>query len=151
MRQNPSEIWEMEPSKPLTETTRQRLRGVRPALIRLHKILLGFQRQVWEAERGRLNNSYEFLNVVMHDPAFAWLHRLSELIVEIDELLDSREEVKESDAVSLLEQAKFLLVPAEAGDDFQRNYFTALQESPDVVLAHSEVVGLLGKRNSEVH
>jgi hypothetical protein len=151
MNQGASEVWEMEASEPISETTRQRLRAVRTALIRLHKVLLGFQREMWEREGGRITNSYEFLNVVMHDRSFAWLHQLSELIVQIDEMLDSREEVKESNAVGLIEQTKFLLVPAEFGDDFQTKYFIALQESPDVVLAHSEVVAHLGKRNNQVH
>ena len=137
--------------QPAHAKTLERLRNIRPALIRLHKVLLEFQRQLWERDGGRLNSSYEFLTVVMHDAAFAWLHRLSELIVQIDELLDSRETAKEADAVGLVEQVKFLLVPAEIGDEFQRSYFAALQESPDVVLAHSEVVAQLGKRNSEVH
>ncbi|HEY7785518.1 MAG TPA: hypothetical protein VIB00_12365 [Pyrinomonadaceae bacterium] len=151
MNPGTNEVWEMESSEPISQQTRERLRLVRTALIRLHKVLLGFQRQAWEKEGGRIGNSYEFLNIVMHDAAFAWLHRLSELIVQIDELLDSREEVRENNALGLIEQAKFLLVPAEFGDDFQTRYFTALQESPDVVLAHSEVVPLFGKRNDRVH
>lgn len=144
-------LWDGDSGSLASEKTLQRLRGVRHALIRLHKILMGYQRQLWERSGGQVSNSYELLNVVMHDPEFSWLHRLSELIVQIDELLDERDEAREAQALGQLEQVKFLLVPSETGDEFQWKYFDALQQSPDVVLAHSEVVGLLGKRNSEIH
>ena len=38
---------------------------------------------------------------------------------------------------------KTLLAPAETGTEFQKNYFLALQQSPDVVLLHSEIMRLL--------
>lgn len=84
----------------------------------------------------------------MKDPWFDWLHRLSELIVQIDEALDTRDSetpTTEADASALVERAKALLAPAETGTEFQKNYFLALQRSPDVVLLHSEVVRLLGR------
>jgi hypothetical protein len=129
----------------------EKLRESRAALMRLHKILLEYQKDVWEKGSGRVNNSYEFLNLVMHDQQFSWLHYLSELIVQIDETLSLEEDRTEEGVAGLLEQARFLVVPAEVGDSFQQNYFHALQESPDVVLAHSEVVRILGKRIPDVH
>jgi hypothetical protein len=140
---------------PVTETTLQRLRDVRQALLHLHKILLEYQRELWERSGGKIANSYELLELVLHHPEFAWLHQLSELVVQIDELLDElkAEDVRPTERVaqSLLEQAGILITPAETGDDFRMRYFEALQNSPDVVLAHSEVVKLLGKRITEVH
>lgn len=129
----------------------ERLREAREALMRLHKILLEYQKSVWEKGSGRVKNSYEFLNLVMHDQQFAWLHYLSELIVQVDEMLASEEDRTDEAVSGLLEQARFLTVPAEVGDSFQQNYFHALQQSPDVVLAHSEVVRILGKRIPDVH
>jgi len=84
---------------------------------------------------------------VLKDPWFDWLHRLSELIVQIDETLDTHAETPatEDDAKALLERAKTLLSPAETGTEFQKNYFLALQQSPDVVLLHSEVMKVLGR------
>ena len=46
---------------------------------------------------------------------------------------------------ALLDRAKTLLAPAETGTEFQKNYFLALQQSPDVVLLHSEIMRLLGR------
>ena len=46
---------------------------------------------------------------------------------------------------ALVERAKTLLAPSESGTQFQKNYFLALQQSPDVVLLHSEVMRMLGR------
>ena len=129
-----------------TELTRDALKELRHALLRLHKLLLDLERRDYERARGRIGNSYEFLQLVLKDPWFDWLHRLSELIVQIDESLDTRETdtpLSEDDAQALIERAKALLAPSEAGTQFQKNYFLALQQSPDVVLLHSEIMKLL--------
>lgn len=131
-----------------SETTRESLKLLRQALLRLHKLLLDLERRDYERARGRIGNSYEFLQLVLKDPWFDWLHRLSELIVQIDETLDTRESetpATEADAAALVERAKTLLAPAEVGSEFQKNYFLALQQSPDVVLLHSEIMKLLGR------
>jgi hypothetical protein len=135
----------------ISDSTLQRLRNASQALLRLHKTLLAYERQAYERAGGRIGNNYQFLELVMRDKWFAWLHHLSKLVAQIDEMLDAKESPLESDAVALIDQARFLLVPSESGDEFQRRYFDSLQQSPDVVLAHSEVVKFLGKSRSEVH
>jgi hypothetical protein len=128
--------------------TRDGLKELRHGLLRLHKLLLDLERRDYERARGRIGNSYEFLQLVLKDPWFDWLHRLSELIVQIDESLDTRDVehvMTDDDAKALIERAKTLLAPSETGTQFQKNYFLALQQSPDVVLLHSEVMRLLGR------
>ena len=131
-----------------SETTRESLKILRQGLLRLHKLLLDLERRDYERARGRIGNSYEFLQLVLKDPWFDWLHRLSELIVQIDETLDTHDPEKlatEEDASALIERSKTLLAPAESGSEFQKNYFLALQQSPDVLLLHSEIMRLLGR------
>ena len=130
----------------VSDATRDRLKLLRQGLLRLHKTLLDLERRDYERARGRIANSYEFLQLVLKDPWFDWLHRLSELIVQIDETLDTHDTEKpttEADAKALTDRAKTLLAPAETGSEFQKNYFLALQQSPDVVLLHSELMKLL--------
>ena len=130
----------------VTEITRDALKDLRQGLLRLHKTLLDLERLGYERARGRIGNSYEFLQLVLKDPWFDWLHRLSELIVQIDETLDARDPEQpptEDDAKALLARAKGLLAPSESGSEFQKNYFLALQQSPDVVLLHAELMRLL--------
>ena len=131
-----------------SELTRDELKELRHGLLRLHKLLLDLERRDYERARGKIGNSYEFLQLVLKDPWFDWLHRLSELIVQIDEALDTRDverPLTDEDAKALIERAKALLAPSETGTQFQKNYFLALQQSPDVVLLHSEVMRLLGR------
>jgi len=131
-----------------SELTRDALKELRHGLLRLHKLLLDLERRDFERARGRIGNSYEFLQLVLKDPWFDWLHRLSELIVQIDEALDTRDvehAITDEDGKALMERAKALLTPSETGTQFQKNYFLALQQSPDVVLLHSEVMRLLGR------
>ena len=131
----------------IADTTGETLKQLRQGLLRVHKILLELERTGYERARGRISNSYEFLQLVLKDPWFDWLHRLSELIVQIDETLDtvgSDTPASENDALALIARAKLLLAPSESGNEFQKNYFLALQQSPDVVLIHSEVTRLLG-------
>lgn len=137
----------------ITEKTRQQLTNVRQVLLQLHKTLLEFERQAYERAHGRISNSYQFLQLVMSDPWFSWLRQLSELIVEMDELLAAREPPSESTALALMEQSRMLLTPAETGSEFQRKYFTAIQQSPEVVVAHSEFANVLGpaRLSKEIH
>jgi hypothetical protein len=132
----------------VSDTTRESLKALRQGLLGLHKLLLDVERRDYERARGPISNSYEFLQLVLKDPWFDWLHRLSEVIVQIDETLDVRDDeapATEADASALVERVKVLLAPAETGSEFQKNYFLALQQSPDVVLLHSEVMRLLGR------
>lgn len=89
----------------------------------------------------------------MSDPWFAWLRQLSELIVEMDELLAAKETPSENTGVALIRQATILLTPAESGSEFQKKYFAAMQQSPEVVVAHSEFAKALGpaRLSKEIH
>lgn len=143
----------MTPENEITAKTREHLKRVRTVLLRLHKTLLDFERGNYERKHGTIANSYEFLQLVMNDRWFAWLRQLSELIVEMDELLAAKETQSEDTAVALIQQARMLLAPAESGSEFQRKYFAAMQQSPEVVVAHSEFAQALGpaRLSKEIH
>lgn len=121
-----------------------RLRETRLALLQLHKTLLDDEREAYERLHDRIENSYEVLRLVMHDPWFAWLHDLSELIVKIDETLDAEEPPEQAEVDGVMQQARELTTPDENGGEFQQKYFRALQRSPDAVLAHAETVKVIG-------
>src|ERR1043165_6972969 len=91
-----------------SDETREQLKALRTGLLRLHKTLLDLERRDFERARGRIGNSYEFLQLVLKDPWFDWLHRLSEMIVQIDETLDSHSETPatEADARAFVERGK---------------------------------------------
>ena len=116
------------------------------ALLHLHKTLLDDERESYERVHDRVENSYEMLRLVMHDPWFAWLHSLSELIVKIDEALDADPPPAEAEAESVIQQLRELTTPNENGAQFQQKYFFALQRSPDAVLAHAETMKVIGNK-----
>ncbi|MEK6283747.1 MAG: hypothetical protein AABN95_25610 [Acidobacteriota bacterium] len=137
----------------LSGGTVKRLQEVRTALLSLHKTLLEHERLGYERKHGKIDNSYEYLNLVMHNPWFAWLRHLSELIVQIDALLEARESSSDGEAAAIVDQARLLLTPNEGGPEFQQKYFASVQQSPEVVLAHAEFAKLLGpgRLSKEVH
>lgn len=123
----------------LTESLRTRLRDLRARLLSLHKVLLDDARAAYEMDRGRIVSTANLLQLVINDPWFAWLHPLSELVVRIDETIESDSPAREADGAALVEQVERLLAPAEYGETFARRYFEALQRQPSVVLAHADV------------
>lgn len=129
-------------NSPTPASAPQRLRDVRRALLRLHKVLLDTERAAYEQVYGRVSSG-ELLQLVINHEQFAWLHLVSELIVRIDEMLDADEPTTADDVDSLLAQARALLKPSEAGNEFERRYYAALQRNPDAVLAHREVTRVL--------
>jgi hypothetical protein len=130
-------------SVPVSDVTRTRLAEARRALLRLHKTLLDAERASYERGRGSVGGGGEFLQLVINDPWFAWLRPVSELVVHMDELLESAAEATEGEALAALGQAASLVRPSDGGGEFGRRYREALQASPDAVLAHAELSKLL--------
>jgi catechol 2,3-dioxygenase len=124
---------------PMGAETREQMRRIRGALLALHKVLLDDAKAAYEMDRGRVGSTANLLQLVIHDPWFAWLHALSELIVRIDQAVESDAPATDSDAVTLLDQIETLLTASEAGEGFPRRYYDALQRQPAVVVAHAEV------------
>ena len=127
-----------------------KLRAQRTALLALHKALLDYERFRYERTRGRIESSGHALNLVMNDPWFAWLRPMSALVVQADERLDSDEGVTGGDVTAFSAQIRQLLqqanaatnAPGEAGVDLTP-YQRALQEAPEVVLAHGRLAAVL--------
>jgi hypothetical protein len=126
-------------------TQHQLLTDIRIKLLYLHKLLLDTERIRYEQVRGQISNS-ELLQLVINHDQFAWLHRLSELIVQIDELIHFDEPVTSEAIAALIADVQILLTPDEVGNDFAVKYDMALQRNPDVVLAHADVVTLLATK-----
>ena len=127
----------------LAPAERQRLQKLHRVLLRLHKVLLDDERSAYEKQHGRTAPG-EMLQIVIGNPQFAWLRRISELIVEIDEILDSQEATASAAASDSITQGRALLVPGDASE-FARKYQDALQRQPDAVLAHKDVAAILSR------
>jgi hypothetical protein len=114
-----------------------------PALLRLHKALLDDERVSYERVHGRIPSNGAFLQLALNDAWFAWLRPLSQLIAKLDELSESNDLAPREAIPALLASVQRLLMPTEEGEGFGRQYYDALQRSPDVVLEHAAVRALL--------
>lgn len=132
---------------PLAPATRAKLDELRTKLLALHKTLLDDAKSAYELDRGRIATSGALLQLVIHDPWFAWLHQVSEVVVRIDEIATGNETATEADARALFERVDRMLLPSETGDTFARRYYEAIQRQPAVVLAHGDVKRLLRAAN----
>ena len=121
----------------------QRLREVRAALLRLHKALLHSERDVYEQFHGRIRSKGEFFQLVLEDEWFSWLRPFSQFIVQIDEALSAKEPITLEQANALLDEARSLVSPAEAGTTREQRYYQAIQRDPDIALMHADVSNLL--------
>ena len=54
-----------------------------------------------------------------------------------------------SSPVPLRNQARDMLVAAENAAGFAGHYYVALQQDPQVVMAHAAVINLIGRRKAE--
>jgi len=120
----------------------QHLRELRNKLLHLHQVLLETERINYEQVHGRVSRG-ELLQLALAHEQFAWLRRLSKLVVQIDDRLRADEPILPDDAQTLIAEARMLITPVEVGNVFERKYHNALQREPDAVLAHAEISKLL--------
>ncbi|MBC1241803.1 hypothetical protein [Nostoc linckia] len=120
----------------------QYLRDLRNKLLYLHKMLLETERIAYEQVSGRVSNT-QLLQLVIGHEQFAWLHRISEIVVQIDEMLTADEPIPLDYLQNLTADIRNLIVPLETGNTFERKYYNALQREPAAVLAHAEISKLL--------
>lgn len=123
-----------------------RMRAWRVALIDLHKQLIDDERRRYEQANGLIGSPHHALQLLMHDPWFAWLRPLADLIVRLDERLDARPHLDRGLSPVELDETAHEIRRLLQGFDrpaFAVSYRQALQEVPDVVIAHGRVLGVL--------
>jgi hypothetical protein len=127
----------------MKDSERRLLTDLRRALLPLHKTLLEWERKIYEREHGRKMGAGELLQIIMIAPQFAWLRPISEVIVRIDQALDEEAPDTPVDVDAIIIQARRLVAPDQTEKPYAQRYLTALQEVPDVVVAHGKVTAIL--------
>ncbi len=119
-----------------------------PTLQELSSVLRHLHRSLIEAESlnfPEATGPFDRLVMVVEHPAFNWLHALSELIVEIDELADAAADTAHP-ITPCKEVIERLLGPAPAlREDFRSRYLELMQTAPDVAIASGAVRRLLAR------
>lgn len=129
----------------MTMTNRNTLNDLSRALRGLHQTLMQVVRREYEREWGAVAPG-QLLQLLTRHPDFDWLHVLSEMMVEIDEMLD-REQLSAADVRAVRDAVAKMLAPGESvTSGFPKRYLAALQNDPAVVIAHTEVRRILDAR-----
>src|SRR5881394_2106128 len=103
------------------------------ALREVHRALVQVVRKAYEREVGPAGGPGQMLRLLTEDPHFAWLHTMSELIVDLDSLLT--QELLPGGTVAAVRMEIDRLT--QAGDSpFWARYAPLLQAEPSVVMAH---------------
>ena len=127
----------------MTGPERELLTDLRRTLLHLHKTLLEWERTAYEKFHGRVSG-HELLHATLNDPQFAWLRPVSELIVRIDETMENDLPEGASQPVAVIvAEVRRLVAPDEADTRYGQRYHAALQDHPDAVFAHRDVVDVL--------
>lgn len=122
------------------------LETLRRRVLRLHKALIGAERRRYEEIHGRIENEYQLLGLVSNDPEFAWLRPLTHYILDLEERLDAKEE-----AIELADVERFglslraLMTNSDSSPQFNFRYIAHLQNEPELVLLHGEIITTLPK------
>jgi hypothetical protein len=127
----------------LTDETRQRLKELSKSFLRLHKILLENEKAEYETTNGVISSPNQYLRLVLGDPHFAWLRRMSSLIALIDEAASIRRPASEAAAGALLSEAKKLLMFGGDDESFNDKFQIALQKNPDVSVTLNDTLSIL--------
>ena len=127
------------------DPTNMRLLAVRDSLAELHRVLLAAERRDVEREAGRLSSG-EYLQMLLHDPRFAWLRPVSHMVATLDGTMhESRKAgtaVSNEEVEKLCDQVAGLLAIRTRLESGYR-YRDLMQRDPDVVVAHGALVNAL--------
>ena len=109
-------------------------------MLRLHKTLLDAAKLEYEAKNGRIVNVNIYFQLVIDDPHFAWLRKISSLIALIDEAVSIRRPATEEEAKGLKNEAQLLLNFQDLDEAFNEKFQNALQTNKDAVLGYNDTL-----------
>lgn len=108
-----------------------------------HKLLLDYEKRIYEKTYGRVEGPYQLLGLAMDDPQFAWLRAMSGEMVHLDEVRLNRDGVTETDLRLIGTRLRALLTQDRNPADFQKRYAEAKEQEPDILLAHRDLLASL--------
>lgn len=103
---------------------------LRSDLLDLHKKLLEYQGRLAEKEFGRSIPPYEMWHLSTSDKTFNWLRSLSEIIVQIDEKLETQEAGNYFE--DWVKGELLNLTDVRHEGEFQKKLFAAITQAPEL-------------------
>ena len=122
---------------------RKRLDEVAHALRPLHKSLVDLVKADYEKQKGApVGGPVQLFQLLTQDPFFLWLHPMSALMAEVDELYDQKEPIAAADVAAVRATLEGLIGHRDqepSPDSFVSRYLEILQNEPDVVMFHARL------------
>ena len=111
----------------------------------LHRGLLQAARAEYEEQHGKITGPYALLHLASTDPSFAFLHPLSELMVDLDLLLEEQQEdpSRPEPAQAVAEELRALLGLGGENALFADRYRALMQKTPELIVDHAQLIGIL--------
>ena len=119
------------------------LKTIATSLRAQHKLLLDYEKRIYEKTYGRVEGPYQLLGLAMNDPQFAWLRSMSAEMVNLDEVRANKQGVTETDLRLVGTRLRAMLTEDRAPTDFKKRYEQAKAEDPAILLAHRDLMKTL--------
>jgi hypothetical protein len=127
----------------MNQELKDRLLDLRLKILQQHKIMMEFERRDFEALFGRVSAG-ELLQLLINHAQFAWLHRLSEFVVLIDETMADKEfPLTDQNAEDYIAQARAIFDPENPDLEFRERYQAIVEDDPEAFVKHGEIKKLL--------
>ena len=102
-------------------------------LLRVHKSLLQFQKEKYEAQNDKQLSPYDVLHLSMSHEDFDWLKKITSLVVRMDESLDDENTVVADLHRSVVAEVHSLFDQSEMYADFKSKLMVAQSRDPLLV------------------
>ena len=122
------------------KTSKAAIKHARDKMLRLHKVLMDWDRATYEKEHGAVSPG-KFLEMLLGDERFAWLRVLSTLIVRIDESFDLDDGVSNQMLEGYRQEMKDIFdYQNEEYLEFKENFRRAAPLLPEAVELRDEIL-----------
>ena len=113
-------------------------------LLRVHKSLLQFQKEKYEAQNDKQLSPYDVLHLSMSHEDFDWLKKITSLVVRMDESLDDENTVVADLHRSVVAEVHSLFDQSEMYADFKSKLMVAQSRDPLLVTQVLELKKFIG-------
>ncbi len=128
------------------EDRKTNLKLIRNKFLRLHKILLDWERANYERTNGVVSSG-KFLEMLLGDERFAWLRTISTLIVRIDESFDLDDGLSNEMLDGFFEETRNLFDDSDEYLDFKERFAIALPQNSEAEMLRDEIVKLANEKS----
>lgn len=127
-----------------TENIKSELTKISQLLLRVHKSLLQFQKEKYEAQNEKSLSPYDVLHLSMSHEDFDWLKKITSLVVRMDESLDDETTILSELHRSVLTEVHSLFDESDMYADFKSKLKVAQSRDPLLVVQVLEVKKYIG-------